>query len=160
MIIISLVYLNELLENNIPSNQNDLKRRIDSVRGKNLDYEKRKKKNLVHPSISRQEQRMNRGIIQGARSILIPWETFLKDSTTDSKNSTNGRPSRIYLKFSWRCCTCYSRKLRSVCKRIVGKCWKFSRGLPAGSRRWPLSRWNFYVGHVYVDAFANTRVWR
>lgn len=27
MIIISLVYLNELLENNIPSNQNDLKRR-------------------------------------------------------------------------------------------------------------------------------------
>lgn len=72
MIIISLVYLNELLENNIPSNQNDLKRRIDSVRGKNLDYEKRKKKNLVHPSISRQEQRMNRGIIQGARSILIP----------------------------------------------------------------------------------------
>lgn len=53
MIIISLVYLNELLENNIPSNQNDLKRRIDSVRGKNLDYEKRKKKNLVHPSISR-----------------------------------------------------------------------------------------------------------
>lgn len=69
MIIISLVYLNELLENNIPSNQNDLKRRIDSVRGKNLDYEKRKKKNLVHPSISRQEQRMNRGIIQGARSI-------------------------------------------------------------------------------------------
>lgn len=70
MIIISLVYLNELLENNIPSNQNDLKRRIDSVRGKNLDYEKRKKKNLVHPSISR--QRMNRGIIQGARSIPIP----------------------------------------------------------------------------------------
>lgn len=72
MIIISLVYLNELLKNNIPSNQNDLKRRIDSVRGKNLDYEKRKKKNLVHPSISRQEQRMNRGIIQGARSIPIP----------------------------------------------------------------------------------------
>lgn len=28
MIIISLVYLNELLENNIPSNQNDLKRRL------------------------------------------------------------------------------------------------------------------------------------
>lgn len=72
MIIISLVYLNELLENNISFNQNDLKRRIDSVRGKNLDYEKRKKKNLVHPSISRQEQRMNRGIIQGARSIPIP----------------------------------------------------------------------------------------
>lgn len=44
----------------------------ESIRGKNLDYEKRKKKNLAHPSISRQEQRMNRGIIQGARSIPIP----------------------------------------------------------------------------------------
>lgn len=156
MIIISLVYLNELLENNIPSNQNDLKRRSIRRFEERISITKKEKRKTSYIPQSR-----GKGWIEeGARSIPIPWETFLKDSTTDSKNSTNGRPSRIYLKFSWRCCTCYSRKLRNVCKRIVGKCWKFSRGLPAGSRRWPLSRWNFYVGHVYVDAFANTRVWR
>lgn len=43
MIIISLVYLNELLENNIPSNQNDLKRRIGSRKESRLRKKKKEK---------------------------------------------------------------------------------------------------------------------
>lgn len=122
---------------------------------------KRKEKSLhTHPSISRDKnKRWTEELFKELGLHSYSPRNFLKrfnDYYILRIQRTKQPPPETYLKIPGG----VAPAVLETFAGFVGKCWKFSRGLPAGSRRWPLSRWKFYVGHVYVDAFANTRVWR